>query len=131
MQPEGDLVGYYQRRALIFRSLIVPGPPMETTPTDYKHVGIDEHGCARIAGTQYKVRILAAQWTAWDLSPEELCEQHDGLSLSQIYSALAYYVDHKVEIDAEIEQRAQKADELREDGADQDLMRRLRNAKQQ
>lgn len=104
---------------------------MKTTPTDYKHVGLDENGTARIAGTRYKVRILADQWTSWDLTPEELCEQLGGLSLSQIYSAFAYYLDHKEEMDAEIERRAQTADELREESVDQDLMRRLRTAKRQ
>lgn len=104
---------------------------MDTTPTDYKHIGIDEHGNARIVGTRYKVRILADQWMTWDLTPEELCEQHQGISLSQIYSALAYYLDHKEEMDAEIERRAQKVKERREECSDQDLVRRLRKAKRQ
>lgn len=123
--------GYGRRNALVF-----PFPDcqlflMKTTPTDYKHVELDENGVARIEETPYKVRILADQWTSWDLTPEELCEQLGGLSLSQIYSALAYYLDHKEEMDAEIERRARKADELREESADQDLMRRLRKAKRQ
>lgn len=104
---------------------------METAPTDYKHIGLDEEGTARIAGTRYKVRILADQWTSWDLTPEELCEQHKEISLSQIYSALAYYLDHKEKMDAEIERRAQEAEELRKESADQDLVRRLRDAKRQ
>jgi uncharacterized protein (DUF433 family) len=104
---------------------------METAPTDYKHIGLDEERTARIAGTRYKVRILAAQWTTWDLTPEELCEQHEGISLSQIYSALAYYLDHKEEMDADIERRARKAEALRKESADQDLVRRLRDAKRQ
>lgn len=104
---------------------------METAPTDYKHIGLDEEGTARIEGTRYKVRILADQWTTWDLTPEELCEQHTGISLSQLYSALAYYLDHKEELDAEIERRAQEVEELRKESADQEVVRRLRDAKRE
>jgi uncharacterized protein (DUF433 family) len=104
---------------------------METAPTDYKHIGLDEEGTARIVGTRYKVRILADQWTTWDLTPGELCEQHEEISLSQIYSALAYYLDHKEKMDADIERRAKKAEDLRAETTDKDLVRRLRDAKRQ
>lgn len=101
---------------------------MDLSPTDYKHVGIDEHGAARIEGTPYKVRILIAQWMSWDLSPEALCKQHEGLSLSQLYSALAYYLDHKDELDAEIERRKTEAETLRREFEDSELQERLRQA---
>lgn len=104
---------------------------METTPTDYKHVVIDEDGPARVEGTPYKVWILIAQWKAWDLSPEALCAQHEGLSLSQFYSAPAYYFDHKHELDAKIERRTQEVREHQEKSTDEAVMKRLRDGKQQ
>jgi len=103
---------------------------MDTTPTDYKYIGIDEEGVARVTETRHKVQILVEQWKTWDLTPKELCEQQEGLSLSQIYSALAYYLDHKETIDDEIERRTQEAEERREQAADQNLMSRLRKAKE-
>jgi len=35
------------------------------------------------------------------------------LTLGQIHSALAYYWDHRDELDAEIERRIERADQLR------------------
>jgi hypothetical protein len=37
------------------------------------------------------------------MSPEEICHVHPGLTLAEVYSALAYYHDHRAEILGEIE----------------------------
>ncbi len=42
---------------------------------------------------------------AYGWSPEELHFQHPYLSMGQIYSALAYYWDHKQAVDQDIERR--------------------------
>jgi len=90
---------------------------METTSTEYKHVDIDANGTARVAGTAFKVRLLVQEWNAWDRSP------------AQMYSVLAYYLDHKEEIDAEIEERRRRSEEIRKKTEDPELQERLRRAK--
>ena len=50
---------------------------------------------------------------AYGWSPEELHFQHPDLSLGQIHSALAYYWDHRNELDRDIERRTRLADEIR------------------
>ncbi|HUK92218.1 MAG TPA: hypothetical protein VLZ81_17590 [Blastocatellia bacterium] len=42
-------------------------------------------------------------------SSEEVHFQHSRLSLAQIHASLAYYYDHQVEVDSEIERRRQEA----------------------
>lgn len=41
------------------------------------------------------------EWQA--LSPEEICQQHPGLTLAQVHAALAFFYDHREEIFREIE----------------------------
>lgn len=36
-------------------------------------------------------------------SPDEIVAEHAGLTLADVYAALAHYYDHRAEIDADIE----------------------------
>jgi uncharacterized protein (DUF433 family) len=76
-------------------------------------ISIDERGVACIAGTKMKVRQIVIEKNVWGLSSEEIQGGHEHLSLAQIYAALAYYYEHKAEIDAEIEQSKQEVDRQR------------------
>ena len=63
------------------------------------HISLDERGMAYIAGTTLKVYDVVIDSTKWNMSPQEIMANYPQLSLSQIYAALAYYHDHKTEID--------------------------------
>jgi uncharacterized protein (DUF433 family) len=70
----------------------------------YPHIEIRDDGKPRIAGTGFKVRGLVEEYLATGRDAIELQASHPELSLAQIYSALAYYHDHKQELDREIEE---------------------------
>jgi uncharacterized protein (DUF433 family) len=93
------------------------------------HIRRDGNGVAWVDDTNVKVVEVVRSKQAYDLTPEELHEQYPHLSLAQIYSALAYYYDHREELEAEIERRAKLAEEMRQRTADQPLQARLRAAK--
>ncbi len=78
-----------------------------------EHISLDERGVAYIAGTRIKVRHIAIAHTEQGFSPVEMREAYPHLSLAQIYAALAYYHDHKPEVDAEIVEADRYAEELR------------------
>jgi uncharacterized protein (DUF433 family) len=78
----------------------------------YPHVEIDAEGIAYVAGTTMKVVELVMAQDAYGWSPEELHFQHPYLSPGQIYGALAYYWDHKEELDADIERRDRLVEQL-------------------
>jgi uncharacterized protein (DUF433 family) len=59
------------------------------------HIEIDERGVPWIAGANIKVIEVALDRIAEGWSPEEIYFQHPHLSMAQIYSALAYYYDHR------------------------------------
>lgn len=79
--------------------------PLTSAKTKYEHVVLDEKGVPIIAGTNTKVIEIVLEKTAYGWSPEELHFQHPYLTLGQIYSALAYYWDHRDVLDRDIEQR--------------------------
>jgi uncharacterized protein (DUF433 family) len=80
--------------------------------TAYAHIEI-RNGVPYLEGTQTKVVEVALDQigSGWDALA--IHEQHPHLSLGQIHSALAYYHDHKAELDQDIERRARQAEELR------------------
>lgn len=75
---------------------------MAAIETRYQHIVLDDHGVPRIAGTNMKVIELVVAHMAYGWSPDELAFQFPYLTLGQIHSALAYYWDHKHQIDEQI-----------------------------
>ena len=86
---------------------------MSVSETRYEHIVLLDTGVSCIVGTTMKVIELVREHDAYGWSAEELHFQHPYLSLGQIYSALAYYWDHKVEFDADIARRQAHVDALR------------------
>jgi uncharacterized protein (DUF433 family) len=94
--------------------------------TAYRHITADLEGVPLIDGTSMKVVELILDSKAYGWSPEELHFQHPYLSMAQIHSALAYYWDHKDELDRDIERRLKLVDRLKEDLPPTRLDERLR-----
>jgi len=61
-----------------------------------------------------KVIELVLDHLVYGWSPEELHFQHPHLTMGQIHSALAYYWDHKAELDQDMERRLQLVDQLQQ-----------------
>lgn len=60
-------------------------------------------GRPRIAGRRISVQHIAIWHERIGLSAEEIAAEHD-LSLADVYAALAYYHDHRDEIEAAIQE---------------------------
>lgn len=99
----------------------------EVAKTAYAHIVLDAKGRPVIEGTRMKVSHLVTEHLSWGWSPEELHFQHPHLTLGQIHSALAYYWDHKEQVEAEIEQALKEVDKLREANAATSVLAKLRN----
>jgi uncharacterized protein (DUF433 family) len=94
--------------------------------TRYEHVTLNEDLVPSIADTTMKVVELVVEQQAYGWSPEELHFQHPYLTLGQIHSALAYYWDHREELDRDMRRRLQRVDELRSKNQPSELVERLR-----
>ena len=68
------------------------------------HIVVDERGIARIQGSKIKVMNLVAEMRCNGFTAEDLHRGYPHLQLAHIYAALAYYLDHREQIDAQIEE---------------------------
>ena len=94
--------------------------------TQYEHIVLNEDRVPMIAGTTMKVIELILDHVAYGWSPEELHFQHFYLTMGQIHSALAYYWDHKTELDRDIERRLQFVDQVQQATDSPSLVERLK-----
>ena len=96
------------------------------TETRYEHIQVTEDQVPMIVGTTMKVVELITNHLAYGWSPEELHFQHPYLSMGQIHSALAYYWDHKTELDQDIEERLESVDQIQKTTSPSSLVKRLK-----
>ena len=98
----------------------------ELTPTEYPHVAVLQGGEPILVEPWTKVKYVVID-TRDGLTPEQIQYDRPHLSLAHIYSALAYYHDHKEEMDhmLEVEEHAAQQVRAQIDGTSQ-LRERLR-----
>ena len=102
---------------------------MAIAETRYEHFILNQTQVPTISGTTTKVIELVVEKLAYGWSPEELHFQHPHLTLRQIYSALAYYWDHREEFGQEIAQRLERENQIRQQVRPAPLMARLKKDK--
>lgn len=100
---------------------------MAPVVTEHKYVQLDDQRLPTIVGTTMKVVELVTAQQAYGWTPETLHLHYPYLSMSQIHSALAYYWDHKAELDADIERRFQLAETLRREAGESPVVAKLRS----
>jgi len=69
-------------------------------------------GLPRIEGTRISVNLIIAETEA-GMSPAEIHGAHPHVTLAQIHAALAYYYDHRDEVDAVRSETAAIVEEMR------------------
>jgi uncharacterized protein (DUF433 family) len=100
-------------------------PTRTATPT--AHIWLDEQGRAWIDDRNVKVIEVAAEHVGQGLDAQQIWNDHsDWLTPAQIYAALAYYYDHKAELDSEMERQYQEYLRLRAESLDSPGRQKLR-----
>lgn len=69
-------------------------------------------GRPRIAGHRIRVMDLVVLHEELGLSPDEILNLHPSLSLADVHAALAYYFDHREEIQQDLTGDRQLAEEM-------------------
>ena len=80
-----------------------------------RHVEVTPGVCggrARIAGHRIRVQDIVL-WTEQGRSPDQIVADFPQLSLADVYAALAYYHDHREEIDRQIREDDQFVAEMK------------------
>ena len=87
---------------------------MERTLTD--HIELTPGVCGgkpRIAGHRIRVQDIAMWHERLGYSPDEIVSLYPQISLGDVYAALAYYHDHREEIQQDIAEGEALAEKLR------------------
>lgn len=77
-------------------------------------IKMDNDGVARVGGTRVTLETVIGAFRRGDAA-EEIAENFDSLSLADVYGAIAYYLNHREEVDTYIQQRRQEAEEIRQE----------------
>lgn len=70
-------------------------------------------GKARIAGHRIRVMDIVVWHEMRGRCPDEIVEMFPGITLSDVHAALAYYFDHRAEIEADFKKDADIAESLK------------------
>ena len=77
------------------------------------HIRLDNRGVAFVGETRLKVEHVVGAKNHWGMTPERIQEGYDFLTLGQVYAALAYYYDHKEEMDACMQRESEEFEAMR------------------
>jgi uncharacterized protein (DUF433 family) len=69
---------------------------------------VDEEGTVRVGNTRITLDVLLAD-TRRGLTPEQIVQELDTLTLADVHGALAYYYRHRGELDEYLQRRAEEA----------------------
>jgi uncharacterized protein (DUF433 family) len=114
-------LGWYNLISVVERFLTERNVRMateaSTRPTEYAHIVHTPGmlgGEARIEGHRIRVRDVMAARDRGGLTPEEIASTvYPSLTLAEVYAALAYYEDHREEINRAFEEEARVVEEFR------------------
>ncbi|MCI0358908.1 MAG: DUF433 domain-containing protein [Planctomycetaceae bacterium] len=80
-----------------------------------EHIELNDKGVAKLVGHRIKVEHIAALKKYHGLTADQIqSEAYPHLSLSQIHAALAYYYDHREEIDRQMKEGQEFAERERQ-----------------
>lgn len=83
--------------------------PIEIGPAP---LTVDEHGVIRVTGTRVQLELIIYQFRT-GATPEQIIDSFSTLELADVYAVLAYYLRHRVELDAYVARRQEEAERLR------------------
>lgn len=91
-------------------------PVTTTTSTPSSHIESTPDVCGgkpRIAGTRIRVQDVVVWHERMGLSADEIASRYLQLTLADVYAALAFYHDHREQIDAEMAAGQELVEEMR------------------
>jgi uncharacterized protein (DUF433 family) len=94
----------------------VPAEPDGAIPVIREYIGIKTGYCGgkpHILGHRIKVKHIAVMHERTRMSPAQIVEDLPSITLAQVHAALAYYYDHRDEIEVEIAEEEREYEALK------------------
>jgi uncharacterized protein (DUF433 family) len=86
-------------------------------PEAIRHIEVTPGICGgkpRIAGTRIRVQDIVIWHERMSISADEIATRHPQVTLAAIYAALAFYHDHRAELDEQMRAGEQLVEEMRQ-----------------
>jgi len=94
----------------------------------YPHIIKPDQDVARLKRVpRVRVAMIVMDYLAHGWSPDEMCRQYPYLQPAEAYAAMAYYFDHRDEIDAEIAAELKEDEETRSRAMPPSFLLRMRS----
>ncbi len=74
---------------------------------------VNADGVVRVGGTRVTLDTVVAAFNQ-GATPEEIVFQYPSLQLRDVYAAIAYYLRHQQDVGVYLQQRQQRASEIRQ-----------------
>jgi uncharacterized protein (DUF433 family) len=94
----------------------LPNAKESTLPVIREHIVRTPETCGgkpRIAGSRIPVKHVVIWHERMGQSPSQIVSDYPHLTLADVYAAMAYYHDHREEINADIQAERQNYDEMK------------------
>lgn len=102
---------------------------MPTAAATYPHIVKEAGTPARLEShPRTRVAMIVLDYLSRGLGPEEIVRHYPYLRLAEVHSAMAYFHDHREEIDAEIQAELEKIGDARDANSKSALWQKLRAA---
>ncbi|MFP4121782.1 DUF433 domain-containing protein [Coleofasciculus sp.] len=101
---------------------------MRLQPISTEHIAIDPDYCCgkpRIAGTRMPVATIAKLYLEMGESLEDIAQEYN-LPLASVYAAIAYYYDHREEIDRHTAESEAYVEQMKRNSPPSPLQEKLR-----
>jgi hypothetical protein len=99
---------------------------------EYPHIRSNDGDTARLERLpRIRVAQIASDYLGRGWSAEEMVLQYPHLTLAEVHSALAYYFDHREEIDRELSAELAEAERARQAQPESAVIARLRALKRE
>jgi len=76
-------------------------------------LSVDPHGTVRVAGTRLTLDAVVDAFKRGD-SPQEIATAFPGLELADAYAVIAYYLRHRLDVEAYLQEQEAKAAAIRQ-----------------
>jgi uncharacterized protein (DUF433 family) len=96
--------------------ITTPATSVPEVPSIREHIVITPGTCGgkpRIAGHRIKVQQIVIDHYRLGISLDDIVAQHSGVTLADVHAALAYYHDHREQIDTDINEGERLYEELK------------------
>jgi uncharacterized protein (DUF433 family) len=101
METEATLPPILETKATLPSISVAEPPPLEWLS-----------GAVRVRGTRVTIDAVVFSFNE-GYTPEQIVRKFSTLQLPDVYAVIAFYLRHREEVDAYIEQRRQEAEEIR------------------